>query len=170
VDVKDNTDGDGTDDSDGDEETTTSTIEIEPASMRNSGRCACCGKSRRTIWGYVYVDGGPRACYFVEWTIGPLATAKPQCSARFDVVVGDWFDGTTEEDREAVSLEYRLLDGGPSFQVVDAAGRPAAEVGRAAKKSEIEGTPLADEAIAIAGAVLESDDRVRELTRVADVS
>jgi hypothetical protein len=137
--------------------------------MRNSGRCACCGKSRRTIWGYVFVDGGPRACYFVEWTIGPLATTT-KCSARIDVVVGDWNDGTTEDDREAVSLEYRLVEGGPSFEVVDAEGRPAAEVGRAAKKSEIEGTDIADEAIAIAGAVLESDDRVRELTRVADVS
>lgn len=144
-------------------------IEIEPASMRSSGRCACCGKSRRTIWGYVFVNGGPRACYFVEWTIGPSLGAG-SCSARFDVVVGEWFDGTTEEDREAVSLEYHLINGRPSFEVVDAAGRPAAEVGRAAKKSEIEGTPLAAEAITIAGAVLEKDHRVRELSRVADTS
>ena len=135
-----------------------STIEIEPASMKNSGRCACCGKSRRTVWGYVYRDGGPRACYFVEWTLGRRA-----CSARFDVVVGDWFDGTTEDDREAVSLEYRLLDGGPIFSVVDAVGRPAAEVGRATKGVEIAGTPLAEEAVTIADAILQADDRVREL-------
>ncbi len=126
--------------------------------MKNSGRCACCGKSRRTVWGYVYRDGGPRACYFVEWTIG-----RRDCSARFDVVVGDWFDGTTEADREAVSLEYRLLDTGPSFSVVDAEGRPAAEVGRAMKGVEVAGTPLAEEVVTIAGAVLEVDDRVREL-------
>ena len=126
--------------------------------MKNSGRCACCGKSRRTVWGFVYRDGGPRACYFVEWTIG-----RADCSARFDVVVGDWFDGTTEADREAVSLEYRLLDTGPSFSVVDAEGRPAAEVGRAMKRVEIAGTPLAEEVLTIAGAVLEVDDRVREL-------
>ncbi len=137
---------------------TTSTIEIEPASMKSSGRCACCGKSRRTVWGYVYRDGGPRACYFVEWTLG-----RQDCSARFDVVVGHWFDGTTEADREAVSLEYRLLDTGPSFSVVDAEGRPAAEVGRAMKGAEIAGTPLVEEVVTIAGAVLEVDDRVREL-------
>jgi hypothetical protein len=134
------------------------TLEIEPASMRNSGKCACCGKFRRTVWGYVYKDGGPRACYFVEWTIG-----RRDCSARFDVVVGSWFDGTTEDDREAVSLEYRLLDSGPSFSVVDAEGRPAAEVGRARKGSEVEGTELAAEVVTIAGAVLEVDERVREL-------
>jgi hypothetical protein len=139
-------------------EGTETTLEIEPASMKNSGRCACCGKSRRTVWGYVYRDGGPRACYFVEWTLG-----RRDCSARFDVVVGSWFDGTTEDDREAVSLEYRLLDTGPSFSVVDAAGRPAAEVGRATNGADVRGTPLADEVVTIAGAVLEVDERVREL-------
>jgi hypothetical protein len=133
-------------------------LEIEPASMRNSGRCACCGRSRRTVWGYVYRDGGPRACYFVEWTLG-----RRDCSARFDVVVGAWFDGTTEDDREAVSLEYRLLDTGPSFAVVDAEGRPAAEVGRATRGAEVAGTPLAEEVVTIAGAVLTEDPRVREL-------
>ncbi|HVJ94346.1 MAG TPA: hypothetical protein VM580_31375 [Labilithrix sp.] len=137
---------------------TAGTLEIEPASAKNSGRCACCGKSRRTVWGYVYRDGGPRACYFVEWTVG-----QRDCSARFDVVVGNWFDGTTEADREAVSLEYRLLDTGPSFSLADAAGRPAAEVGRATTRAEVAGTPLADEVVAIAGAILEVDDRVREL-------
>ena len=135
-----------------------STIEIEPASMKNSGRCACCGKSRGTVWGYVYRDGGPRACYFVEWTIG-----RSDCSARFDVVVGNWFDGTTEADREAVSLEYHLLESGPTFSFVDAEGRPAAEVGRATRGVEIAGTPLAEEAVTIADAVLQVDDRVREL-------
>jgi len=137
----------------------TATLEIEPASMKVSGRCACCGKSRRTAWGFVYRDGGPRACYFVEWTLG-----RRDCAARFDVVVGDWFDGTTEDDREAVSLEYRLLESGPSFAVVDAAGRPAAEVGRATKSSDVAGTPLGEEVVAIAGAVLEGDDRFRELS------
>lgn len=140
----------------------TPTLEIEPASMKTSGQCACCGKSRRTAWGFVYVDGGPHACYFVEWTLG-----RRDCSARFDVVVGKWFDGTTENDREAVSLEYRLLDTGPSFAVVDADGRPAAEVGRATKSAEVTGTPLADEVVSIAGAVLEADERVRDLAAPA---
>jgi hypothetical protein len=134
------------------------TIEIEPASMKTSGRCACCGKSRRTVWGYVYRDGGPRACYFVEWTLGLRS-----CSARIDVVLGSWFDGTTEADREAVSLEYRLLDTGPTFSLADATGRPAAEVGRATRPFEVAGTALAEEAVTIAGAILKADERVREL-------
>ena len=130
--------------------------------MKNSGRCACCGKTRRTVWGYVYRDGGPRACYFVEWTIG-----RRDCSARFDVVVGEWFDGTSEEDRQAVSFEYRVLDSMPLFSIVDADGRPAAEVGRAMKGAESAETALAAEAVTIAEAVLEVDDRVRELAAAA---
>jgi hypothetical protein len=47
--------------------------------------------------------------------------------------------------------------------VVDAEGRPAAEVGRATKGAEIAGTALAEEVVTIAGAVLEADERVREL-------
>ena len=62
---------------------TTPTLEIEPASMKSSGRCGCCGNSRRTAWGFVYRDGGPHACYFIEWTLG-----RSDCAARFDVVVG----------------------------------------------------------------------------------
>jgi hypothetical protein len=133
--------------------------------MKSSGRCACCGKSRRTAWGFVYRDGGPRACYFVEWTLG-----RRDCAARFDVVVGDWFDGTTEDDREAVSLEYRVTQTGPSFSVVDAEGRPAAEVGRATKGADVVGTPLADEVVTIAGAVLEVDARIHELVAAQAVT
>ncbi len=134
------------------------TIEVEPASMKASGRCACCGKSRRTAWGFVYRDGGPRACYFVEWTVG-----RRDCAARFDVVVGDWFDGTTEDDRAAVSLEYRREEGAPSFSIVDAVGRPAAEVGRATKGTDVAGTPLADEVMSIASTVLREDARFSDL-------
>ena len=128
--------------------------------MKTGGRCACCGKTRCTAWGFVYREGGPRACYFIEWTVG-----RADCAARIDVVVGDWFDGTTELDRDALSIEYRLLDAGPTFTVVDAAGRPAAEVGRPAKASEVSGSPLAEEALTIARAVLEKDERVAELMR-----
>lgn len=134
-------------------------LEVEPASMRSSGRCGCCGKVRRTAWGYVFSDGGPRACYFVEWTVGHMS------GARIDVVVGDWNDGTTEQDRDAVSFECQLRTprgGAPELVIADAAGRPAAEVGRA-RAHDVAGTPLAAEARAIADAVLARDGRLAEL-------
>jgi hypothetical protein len=130
-------------------------IEIEPADEKASGRCACCGKAKRTAWGFVYEDGGPRACYFVEW-----AVAHAEKSARFDVVVGRWSDDARPDERSAVSYMYRAGD----FQLADATGRPAAEAGVATTKAEVAGTKLADEALAIARAVLEADDRFKELT------
>jgi hypothetical protein len=133
-------------------------LEIEPAKMKDSGACGCCGRARRTVWGFVYRDGGPRACYFVEWTPGTA------CSARFDVVIGDWNDGTTERDRDAVSLQYGIGEG-PLFSIVDAAGRPAAEAGRPARPSDVAGTALADEALSIAARVLTEDARVHELSQ-----
>jgi hypothetical protein len=132
------------------------TIEIEPSSSKDAGPCKCCGKSTRTVWGFVWADGDPRACYFVQWTLGRL-----DHGARFDVVVGSWEDASTEADRDAVSLVYRLADNGPSFSLSDVAGRPAAELGKAHGK-DVSG-PLADEVVSIAEAVLESDRRVAEL-------
>ena len=129
-------------------------IEIEPAAMKPSGRCACCGKAKHTAWGFVYDDDAPRACYFVEWVAGHAVA-----TARFDVVVGRWSDDTTESDRTAVSLDYNA----GAFELADAAGRPAAEVGRATKKDDVAGTPLADEVISISRAVLEADVRFAEL-------
>lgn len=122
--------------------------------MKRSGKCACCDKAKHTAWGFVYEDDAPRACYFVEWVTGHGGK-----TARFDVVLGRWSDDTTEEDRKAVSLEYR----GGAFEVADAEGRPAAEVGRALKKGDVAGTELADEAMTIGRAVLAADERFKEL-------
>jgi hypothetical protein len=133
------------------------TIEIEPSNSKDAGPCKCCGKSTRTVWGFVWADGDPRACYFVQWTLGRL-----DHGARFDVVVGSWEEASTEADRDAVSLAYHLADTGPSFALSDVAGRPAAELGKPHGTASV-AAPLADEVFSIAQAVLESDRRVSEL-------
>jgi hypothetical protein len=63
-------------------------------------------------------------------------------------------------------MTYRLTDTGPWLTVIDAATRPVAKntlVGRALRRDEVIGTPLAAEAFAIADAVLLQDGRVAEL-------
>src|SRR5690606_35922094 len=119
-------------------------FEIEPASMRTSGKCPCCAKVRRTAWGYVYREGGPYACYFVEWTRG-----QNDCTSRVDVVIGKWFDGTTDDDRATFSFECSLAGGRPSFAVADADGRPAAEIGRPRRAADVRGTAGELEALAV---------------------
>ncbi len=69
-------------------------------------------------------------------------------------------------DRSAVALAYRLLDSGPAMMAIDAGSRSFSQnslVGRVLGRSDVVGTPLAQQAFAIADAVLAQDGRVAEL-------
>jgi len=84
----------------------------------------------------------------------------------FDLVIGRWAEGASAADRSLVSLEYRLLETSPAFRLIDAAGRPPAEselVGQVLRRSEVVGQPIAQNALAIADAVLAQDGRLAEL-------
>src|SRR5262245_10948429 len=101
-------------------------LEIEPAQSKDVGACRCCKAATRTIWGFVYRDGTAHACYFVQWTLGHLKDR----GARIDVVIGDWNPGAPDDALRAISHEARFAKGNASFELVDAKGRPAAEMGR----------------------------------------
>ena len=47
--------------------------------------------------------------------------------AHIDLILGRWGDGTTAHDRYAVSLEYRIIDGGPQLMVIDSQHRDVAK-------------------------------------------
>ena len=47
--------------------------------------------------------------------------------------------------------------------LADVAGRPAAEIGRPRAGADVRGTAVEDEVRAIASAILDRDERVREL-------
>jgi hypothetical protein len=98
----------------------------------------------------------------VHWTL----TRVHDHGAHFDLIIGRWGERTTAADRVLVALEYRVLESGPAFMVIDAASRPAATnelVGRALAREEVIGRPIAAEAFAIVDAVLAQDPRVAEL-------
>ena len=135
---------------------------VEQADSKKFESCPCCGRSSNRVWGSVATVDRVVAAYFVHWTLGHV----PENGANFDLIVGAWDDNTSERDRSAVSLEYRLLDSGPTFRIIDADGRDTAKsdlVGRALSRSEVIGTPLADEIFAICDAVLAQDDRIAEI-------
>src|SRR4051794_16330520 len=96
-------------------------LEIELGGEKSQGTCACCGHTSRCVWGYVHAGPSALAAYFVQWTVGRASDH----SAHFDLIVGSWGESTRSEDRALVTLEYRLLAGGPTFMVVNANGRPA---------------------------------------------
>jgi hypothetical protein len=137
-------------------------ITIDPTGSNDTGVCDCCGRSSRTTWGQAYADGRCVAAYFVHWTLGHV----PDRGANIDLIIGEWGEAPNADRRSAISLAYRLTESGPSMMVIDANTRPTLRsplVGQALCREEVIGTPLAQNAFAIADAVLAQDDRVAEL-------
>jgi hypothetical protein len=135
---------------------------IEPTGEKDTGVCACCGRSSKIVWGFAYSGRDCLAAYQCHWTVGHVADV----GANFDMIIGAWGEAATAKTREAVCLAYWVAETGPSFMVIDATTRPIAEselVGRALTREQVIGTPLAQRAFAIADAVLAHDQRVSEI-------
>jgi hypothetical protein len=137
------------------------TLRVEQNAAHDVGSCACCGNNSRAVSGFIYSGEQPTAAYFVHWTLG-----RPDHGANFDLVLGKWGEGVGREDRYAVSLCYRPTEKGPEFMVIDSSGRTVAGselVGRALRRDEVIGTPMATEVFAIIDAIYLGDARLAEL-------
>lgn len=144
-------------------------ITIEPSGSNDTGVCDCCGRSSRCVWGYAYAEGRCLAAYFVHWTLGHV----PDRGANIDLILGEWGEAAMPERRSAVALAYKLTDTGPSIMVIDAHSRPASRsalVGRVLRRDEAVGTAYAEDAFAVADAILAHDERVVELLGDQQVS
>lgn len=145
-------------------------LEIITEGASDSGPCECCGNYSRTVWGFADTRESTVAVYYVHWTLG----AVDKDGAPFDVLIGEWGEGSQPKDRVAVALEYRLRENGPAFSVIDAQGRKTAElVGRCLARDEVMGKPIAERAFRVADSVLAQDQRIAELLgghRVMDPS
>ncbi|MCB9593311.1 MAG: hypothetical protein H6719_11325 [Sandaracinaceae bacterium] len=141
-------------------------ITIEPTNQSEVD-CGEHGVSR-TVWGYLYVEGVPRAVYYVQWTVGRAA----ENGANVDLLMGEWEDDSTPEQRVAVSLEYRVGPDGPEFRSLDPHERPHANSGLAAHNipgRHVMGNPVAADAYAFMHAVFGQDARVAELVQASQV-
>src|SRR5262245_54709615 len=137
-------------------------LQVEPTGAKDLGPCECCGNVTRRVWGLVHRGEPTEAVYFVQWTAGSVV----KHGANFDLVIGKWGDGATRSDRVAVSLAFRQTPDGPQFMVIDAADRDVAEsdlAGRALRRDEVLGSPLAKRAFEIVDAVWLQDSRISEL-------
>lgn len=123
------------------------------------GFCDCCGQESRCVWGFVHDEDCTRAAYYMHWTIGHLS----ETGANFDLILGPWGGGTSADDRVLVSMVHRQQpDGSPQLMVIDAAerlDRRAELVGNALARSDVIGTPLAQQVFALVDAIYEQDDR-----------
>ena len=142
-------------------------LEIEPTGEATLAPCECCGSSTRRVWGFAHQpDGSTEAAYFVQWVPGAVA----HHGAAFDLIIGEWGDAATPDERVAVSLAFRHTSRGPEFMVVDASNRHHAQGGIASQalgRAPVLNSPVAARAFAIVDAIWLQDQRIRELTAVA---
>ena len=82
------------------------------------GHCDCCGTTTRNAWGFLHRKGEPIGAYFVAWT-----EDKPDHGAQFDLILGKWGECSNNDDRYAIALDIRVMDGAAQFMVVDALDR-----------------------------------------------
>lgn len=135
---------------------------IEATGAQDFGPCACCGDNSRTVWGLVHRGKAGEAAYFVQWTLGQIG----RHGAHFDLVLGPWGEGTTRDDRYAVSLEFRRTENGPAFMVIDADTRDIAKGDLAhhgLTRQEVVGTAVAKQAFEIVDAIWLQDERLAEI-------
>ena len=126
----------------------------------SGGTCACCGRTSKTIWGDLSTTDAALATYFVQWTAG-----APEHDVNLDLVIGAWGEGTGSNDRFLVSVLYRPASGGGSFMVVDGDTRLSSKrdlCGRAMKRAEVVGTPLASEVFSLLDALWLTDPRIAQ--------
>lgn len=141
-------------------------LRVEPDKQNDTGPCACCGSMSRTVWGYLYEAGVSRAVYYVQWTLGQV----PRHGANIDLLMGEWGEGSTPEQRVAVSLVYRVGPNGPEFASMDPDQRPHANSGLAAHRipgRHVLGNPVGADAYAFLHAIFGQDQRVAELVQAA---
>ena len=80
--------------------------------------CPKCGEVTCRVSGFVDFASETKAAYFVKFSRG-----RPGSGAAIELVIGDWTDGSTNDDRSLVTIEYRVgKDGG--FMVQDPPARP----------------------------------------------
>ncbi len=136
-------------------------LTIETSGENTFGPCDCCGEMTKRVWGFVYDADVALAAYFVEWTPGHEGS-----STVFDLIVGRWGDDADTSTRKAVSLEFRRLETGPAFMVIDARTRTVANsplISSAFSREEVIGTETATLAFSICDVIYLEEPRLAGL-------
>jgi hypothetical protein len=127
----------------------------------SGGKCACCGRTSKTIWGDLSQDKTTLAVYYVQWTV-----ESPEHNPNIDLVLGQCGEATVAENRFLVSLLFKPATDGGAFMVIDAEERLQTKrniCGRAMRRCEVVGTPLAGEVFRLVDALWLTDPRMSEM-------
>jgi hypothetical protein len=141
----------------------TDPYEVEPDADTTSGICECCGNVSRQLTGFIHQGDATVAGYSIHWTVGHF----PQRAANIDLVLGRWGEDAGPDQRSVVSLEIIERGGQPEVKVIDAGDRPIAGktslAQNALARSQVIGTPIAQQALGLVDAIFERDPRLAAL-------
>jgi len=140
-------------------EQTSMRLEILPENEAEFGPCECCGNKTRRVWGYVYSDEAALAAYYVEWTPG-------HSDANFDLILGRWGDEAQSADRVSVAIEFRILESGPAFHVINAGERLYAKsslVGKALSRETVLAGEMRQQVFDVLDLIYADDSRLDAL-------
>jgi len=91
---------------------------------------------------------------------GPLGM---RAAANFDLIFGTWGDDTDNSAQRAVSLEFRRLETGPAFMVIDSCTRTVANnplISAALNGEEVIGTEAAALAFSVCDVIYLKEPRL----------
>ncbi len=124
------------------------------------GTCDCCRNTSHSLSGFVHTEHETIACYFFHLTEGKFTADHP---ANIDIIIGQWGEGCTAKDRQAVSLIYFENENGPAIMIIDAKDRDIANselIHNALNRDEIIDSPLAKSIFSIFDAIIVQDTRL----------
>ena len=134
---------------------------IYPEDNASFGPCECCGQMTSRVWGYVNDGDIGVAAYYIEWMPG-----HEERQANFDFIIGKWGKSAKAKDRRAVAVEFRKIETGPGFRVIDASRRKVSEnplISEALTRDSVIATPVATEIFTICDLIYLEDPRIEEL-------
>ncbi len=122
--------------------------------------CETCGLAGRRVWGEVIGQSDQTlAIYYVTW-VAACPTDFPQ----FDLVIGEWGDGTSSADRILISAEFNVTESGPAFRIVDANPDFYRSLAvRSLKREEVIGTFHADKTFELLDVIWVEDPRIHDM-------
>src|ERR1700723_586420 len=115
-------------------------LTIEPDGSNDFGPCKCCGNMSRTVWGYIRREDEIVSLYYVHWTPGKLDRG-----ARVELIIGQWGDNSSADERSAVAIACRVHEGEPQFMIRDAEEKQDELASHALRRDQIVGTPMSAE-------------------------
>jgi hypothetical protein len=132
---------------------------VEPTGAKQH-ECECCGRTSRTVWGWVHAgtagSGDTRAAYYAGWVEGHADSV-----IHLTISLGQWGDGASAAERQAVAIDLRSFDGQPQCMIVDDAFiQDPDSLGHHLPRDEALANPSLSEFWEITDAILEQDTRL----------